>query len=185
MNYEISGEDAAMKSQDILVVLKILSKQIISQKWSQRELASELGISIGEVNASLKRSQKSGFLDSELQPVKYAIKEFLLHGFKYCFPAEMGQPTRGIKTAHAAPFVADNFVSQELPPVWPSPEGEDRGFEFKPLYKSVPFAVKTDPQLYRFLALLDILRSGRKREVNMAKDWLVGEIYQSSELKSA
>ena len=169
-----------MKAQDILVVLKLLSKLIANQSWNQRELADELGISIGEINASLKRNQKSGFLDAELIPVKYAIKEFLLHGFKYCFPAELGQPTRGIKTAYAAPFIAEQFASQELPPVWPDPEGDERGIEFKALYKSVPFAIKKDQQLYRFLVLLDILRSGRKREINFAKDMLKNEIDQTS-----
>ena len=169
-----------MKAQDILVVLKLLSRLISSQSWSQRELADELGISVGEINASLKRNKKSGFLDAELMPVKYAIKEFLLHGFKYCFPAEIGQPTRGIKTAHAAPFIADQFASQELPPVWPDPDGNERGIEFKPLYKSVPFAIKNDPQLYRFLVLLDILRSGRKREINLAQELLKNEIEKKS-----
>ncbi len=167
-----------MKPQDILLVLKVLSKYISKESWSQRELADELGISIGEINAGLKRNQKSGFLDSELLPVKYAIKEFLLHGFKYCFPPEMGQPTRGIKTAYAAPFLVDQFVSHELPPVWPDSDGEDRGFELKPLYKSVPFAIKSDQRLYRFLALLDVLRSGRKREINIAKEMLIEEIEQ-------
>lgn len=169
-----------MKAQDILVVLKLLSKLISNQSWSQRGLSNELGISVGEINASLKRNQKSGFLDAELMPVKYAIKEFLLHGFKYCFPAEIGQPTRGIKTAYAAPFIAEQFASQELPPVWPDPDGSERGIEFKPLYKSVPFAIKNDPQLYRFLALLDILRSGRKREINIAQELLKNEIEQIS-----
>lgn len=169
-----------MKAQDILVVLKILSKLISSQSWSQRDLSDELGISVGEINASLKRNKKSGFLDAEFVPVKYAIKEFLLHGFKYCFPAEIGQPTRGIKTAYAAPFIADQFASEELPPVWPDPDGKERGIEFKPLYKSVPFAIKNDPQLYRFLVLLDILRSGRKREINLAQELLKNEIEQKS-----
>ena len=165
-----------MKSQDILVILKLLSKQLSNNSWSQRELADELGISLGEINASLKRNQKSGFLDIDLSPVKYAIKEFLLHGFKYCFPAEIGQPTRGIKTAYAAPFIAEQFMSEELPPVWPDPDGEDRGIELKALYKSVPFAVKQDPQLYKFLALLDMIRSGRKREISIAQDLLKDEI---------
>jgi hypothetical protein len=104
----------------------------------------------------------------------------LLHGFKYCFPAEIGQPTRGIKTAYAAPFIAEQFASQELPPVWPDPDGKERGIEFKPLYRSVPHAIKNDPQLYRFLALLDILRSGRKREINFAQELLKNEIEQIS-----
>jgi len=165
-----------MKPQDILILLKILSKSIGKEQWIQQDLSRELGLSVGEVNASLKRNQKSGFLNSEFLPVKYAIKEFLLHGFKYCFPPEMGQPTRGIKTAHAADFISDKFISNDAPPVWPFPEGADKGYEFKPLYKSVPFAVKSDQQLYRYLVLLDILRSGRKREINIAKSMLEDEI---------
>jgi len=172
-----------MKSQDILVVLKVLSKSIANKKWIQRDLANELGLSVGEINASLKRNQKSGFLNPDFLPIKYAIKEFLLHGFKYCFPAEIGQPTRGIKTAHAADFIAKKFISNEIPPVWPDPDGMDKGYEFKPLYKSAPFAAKADPQLYRYLVLLDILRSGRKREVNMAKSILENEIDQTLETK--
>jgi len=119
-----------MKSQDILVVLKILSKAIANKAWIQQDLAKELGLSVGEINASLKRNQKSGFLNSESLPIKYAIKEFLLHGFKYCFPAEIGQPTRGVKTAHAADFIANKLISNEAPPVWPDPDGMDKGYEF-------------------------------------------------------
>ena len=44
----------------------------------------------------------------------------------------------------------------------------------------MPFAIKNDPQLYRFLALLDILRSGRKREINLAQELLKNEIEQKS-----
>ncbi len=165
-----------MKSQDILVILKILSNFILEVKWSQRALAKELQLSLGEINGCLKRLQKSGLLSSELKPIKYAIKEFLVHGFKYCFPAEMGQPTRGIKTAHAAEFLDNQFVYQDLPPVWPAPEGKVKGYEFKPIYKTVPFSVKSDQQLYRYLVYLDILRSGRKREISLAIELLTNEI---------
>lgn len=33
----------------------------------------------------------------------------------------------------------------------------------------VPFAMKKNQQLYRFLVLLDILYSGRKRKINFAE----------------
>ncbi|MBF0266227.1 MAG: winged helix-turn-helix transcriptional regulator [Gammaproteobacteria bacterium] len=173
-----------MKPQDILVILKIVSKSIIDAKWSQRDLANELNLSLGEVNGCLKRLQKSGFLSAEFKPVKYAIKEFLIYGFKYCFPAEMGQPTRGIKTAHAAEFLDKEFVYQDLPPVWPDSEGKDKGYEFKPIYKTIPFAIKSDQQLYRLLVYLDILRSGRVREINLAKERLKIEIDQNVEKNS-
>ncbi|MDT8445205.1 MAG: hypothetical protein RQ722_12995, partial [Desulfuromonadales bacterium] len=53
-------------------------------------------------------------------------------------------------------------------PVWPHPEGEVRGYEFSPLYKSVPDAALMDKELYAILALLDAIRDGRARERELA-----------------
>jgi hypothetical protein len=52
----------------------------------------------------------------------------------------------------------------EAPPVWPDPLGQVRGYEFCPLYSSVPYACKVDPKLYELLALVDAIRDGRARE---------------------
>jgi hypothetical protein len=56
----------------------------------------------------------------------------------------------------------------EPPPVWPDPEGQMRGFEFSPLYSSVPLACRIDPKLYELLALVDAIRDGRARERKIA-----------------
>jgi len=71
-------------------------------------------------------SSTSGTIDPLV--IRAALKEFLLHGAKYAFPATLGSPTRGIPTAYAAPPLA-TLVSQpnELPPVWPDAEGNQRG----------------------------------------------------------
>ena len=163
-----------LKPQDIIIVMKILAKS--EEPWSQGGLAIELGMSASEVNGSIKRSVLSGLLskkDKKVKVVKKAIEEFLVHGLKYVFPVERGEPTRGIAAAYAAPVFAGEFVlGDDLPPVWPHAEGEQKGFELKPLYKCVPFAVRNDPVLYDYLAIVDTLRSGRAREVAIAKKLL-------------
>ena len=164
-----------LKPQDIVIVLKILARG--NESWSQGGLAVELGMSASEVNAGIKRAIASKLLrkhDQKVIPVKSAIEEFLIHGLKYVFPVERGEPTRGLPTAHAAPVFKDKFVESknDLPPVWPDAEGDAKGYEMKPLYKSVPVAVKQDNVLYDYLAIIDVLRSGRTREVNVAKNML-------------
>ena len=56
----------------------------------------------------------------------------------------------------------------ELPPVWPDAEGNQRGVTFHPLYPTVPFAARKDRVLYEFLALFDALRGGAARERQLA-----------------
>ena len=52
--------------------------------------------------------------------------------------------------------------------MWPHPEGEVRGYEFSPLYKSAPAAAMKDKDLYAMLSLLDAIRDGRARERELA-----------------
>jgi hypothetical protein len=64
-------------------------------------------------------------------------------------------------TSYAAPPLSRVLTrADEAPPVWPDEEGEVRGYEFSPLYKSVPFAARRDPRLYELLALVDAIRGG-------------------------
>ena len=163
-----------LKSQDIVLIMKILAKG--QQEWAQGSLAQEIGMSASEVNAGIKRSSLSGLLrkkGNKVVPVKKAIEEFLIHGLKYIFPVERGEPTRGIPTSFASPFFKDEFIQDsELPPVWPDANGEVKGYALKPLYKCVPYAVQQDQLLYQYLSIIDALRSGRAREVSAAKKLL-------------
>jgi hypothetical protein len=56
----------------------------------------------------------------------------------------------------------------EPPPVWPDPQGQVRGYEFSPLFSSVPHTCKADSKLYELLALVDAIRDGRARERQIA-----------------
>ena len=111
----------------------------------------------------------SGLLDSEKKkPHNSSLLEFLIHGLKYVFPAEVGSIHRGIPTAHSYGESSKKMVSDQSY-IWPSEEGTVRGISVSPLYETVPFAVAKDEKLYRLLALIDSLRIGRVREQNFAK----------------
>lgn len=156
-----------LKPQDLIVLLKLLVL------GDQRRSFAELSMSASEVHGSVGRAREARLLllaTGELQVAKASLREFLLHGAKYAFPATVGAPTRGVPTAYAAPPLHDQIVqpNTELPPVWPTADGERRGIAFYPLYPSVPQAARKDPSLYETLALFDALRAGAARERNLA-----------------
>jgi hypothetical protein len=164
------NSQTVLKPQDLVVLLKLLL--LGDQRRSFAVLAAELSMSASEVHGSVKRAIAARLayqVDSQLRVSKAALKEFVLHGAKYAFPATFGVPTRGMPTAYAAPPLSAVIVhsSTEMP-VWPSPDGEERGISFYPLYPTVPQAARKDPLLYETLALFDALRGGAARERNIA-----------------
>ena len=72
-------------------------------------------------------------------------------------------------TGYVGPVLSPFFLpTEDLPPVWPDPEGKVRGQSFSPLYKSVPQAAREDEKLYELLTLVDAVRGGRVRERQLA-----------------
>ncbi|WP_213286841.1 hypothetical protein [Bradyrhizobium sp. sGM-13] len=181
-----------MKSQDIVVLLKLVSLQEEEEKgsgalqwsfpseapYSVRGLESLLGISKTEINASIKRSVSTGLAIKDRdsgrpKPNRRNLHSFIVHGLKFVFPAKPGAMTRGIPTAFAAPMLKGQLVSGgEYIYVWPAAEGRDMGQSVQPLFKSVPEAVQRDERLYEYLALVDAIRLGNQREVGLAGDRL-------------
>lgn len=159
-----------LKPQDIVIILKLVAKLAHNLPWNFASLAKELYMSSSEVHAGFKRAVKSQLINPQTrEPSLSAVEEFIVHGLRYVFPAEHGEITRGLPTAHAATPLKDNLVEDsDLPPVWPFATGTTRGQSYKPLYKSVPQAVESDPVLYELLALVDAIRGGRARERNLA-----------------
>jgi hypothetical protein len=161
-----------LKPQDVVVAVK-LAGQGKRQRPSFAKIAADLKMSASEVHAAVKRCHAARLLGpDELadRPNLAALEEFLLHGVKYAFPAERGQPTRGILTGYAAPPLSKLIVAgDDLPPVWPYADGSARGISFEPLYRTVPFAALNDQFLYECLALVDAIRDGRVREKQIAE----------------
>ena len=140
------------------------------------QLDRELAMSTSEVHASVKRAQSAKLIHGpELQnrPNLAALEEFLVHGLKYAFPAERGEFTRGVPTSYAAEPLRDVIGQGNEPvPVWPWPQGKERGVAFEPLYRTAPGAALRDPLFYEYLALVDALRDGRVRERKCAEQEL-------------
>lgn len=159
-----------MKSQDLVVALKFVAS---GQAKSFADLGASLGISASEAHAAVRRLVEARLWDSDSKRVnRQALLGFLVHGAPYAFPAALKEATRGVATGWGAPVFQGKIVSNELPPVWPDPQGEVRGQAVKPLYPSVVHAAKLDPQLYDLLALVDALRLGRARERKIAEQEL-------------
>ncbi len=138
------------------------------------QIGVDLSISASEIHAALKRLVLSGLVSQQSdghRPLLNAVEEFLVHGVRYAFPAKRGEVTRGLPTSYAAPPLK-NFVvaGPDWPPVWPFPEGTERGVSLDPLYKTVPRAASRDSELYEWLVLIDGLRDGRGRERKFAAE---------------
>ncbi|MDD5556548.1 MAG: hypothetical protein PHN82_04765 [bacterium] len=159
-----------MKPQDVLVTLKLLAS---GWPGSYAAMGKQIGLSASETHAALRRARQAGLIHPKDNiPNKSAVSEFLLHGLRYVFPGHRGPKTRGMPTIHAAPPLVAEFrlssSSDEDVPVWPDPEGEQPGYEFEPLCRSVPLAARNDAGLYEWLVLADALRGGRARERELA-----------------
>jgi DNA-binding Lrp family transcriptional regulator len=164
-----------MRPQDVLVVLKLASENGWDDSYAA--LAEELGLSASEVHSSIRRLIEARLLEPEGKKVRpMALRNFLVHGVPYVFPARSREVTRGMPTGWAAPVMAGSVVSEgQLPPVWPDPEGDVQGVSVRPLYSSVAKAARKDSKLYALLAIVDALRLGRARERAMAENRL-GEL---------
>jgi hypothetical protein len=178
-----------MKSQDIVVLLKLVSLQEDDlpsdagqprgdDAYSVRNLEALLAISKTEISASINRSLSSGLLGRDREsgrpkPNRRNLHNFIVHGLKFAFPAKPGAMTRGLPTAFAAPMLQGQLISGgEYIYVWPFAEGRAMGQSVKPLFKNVPEAVLNDERLYEYLALVDAIRLGNQREANLAAERL-------------
>ena len=207
---EDSGSRAPMKSQDLLVLFKLVSLERLqlgppaesraefgipddwrgwaadpaakapvagpaaSDLFSVRALEESTGISKSEVSGALRRCMEVGLARAERgsglpRANTRALLGFVVHGVKYVFPVRPGPLVRGIPTAHAAPVLAEQlFSAGEHIHVWEDAHGTVQGQRVDPLYKSVPYAVRRDADLYAMLALVDSIRLGQEREAALA-----------------
>jgi len=148
------------------------------ESYSVRALQASLGISKTEVASALKRCQQIGLLrldpSTQLPRVNSkALLGFIEHGLRYVFPVKPAELVRGIPTSFSAPVLQGKLMSGgDLIHVWPDAYGTRKGQSITPLFKTVPGAVKKDPRLYEYLALIDAVRLGNAREANLANQLL-------------
>jgi len=156
-----------MRPQDIVVLLKQISFR--DKKWTFAEIAHALQISETEVSFAMERNKLAGLVNPAKNKVnKLALREFLIYGIKYAFPPQVGHSARGIATAHSAPPINQYIAEGNEFYVWSYYKGTKRGNTLVPLYDKIPKIVGNQPDLYELLTIVDTLRIGKKREVEIA-----------------
>jgi hypothetical protein len=174
-----------LRPLDIVVMLKLSLES--GERPPFLQLANELRLYPSEVYSSVKRARASHLVQGpELgdRLNRSSLLEFLVHGIRYAFPAEIGPPTRGVPTSYAAPPLSKAIADAgDLPPVWPFPDGKVRGYSFVPLHKNVPKAALADERLYELLALVDAVRNGRARERKLASHELTRRLETSTDAR--
>lgn len=171
-----------LKPQDCAILAKLVAH--LEESLSQRQLSEELGISLAEVNAGIKRLREAGLVrksekSKAVIPIFHAAKEFIVHGMKYLFPGKLGSLTRGMPTAVGSPIFKDKIMLGNEPiPVWPDAEGEGKGLALEPIHPAIPKALRRhpDPKFYELLTLIDVFRQGRAREREIAKQLIAEKL---------
>jgi len=158
-----------LKPQDIYVALKLVVLK--NEPCPMQRIGESLGMSASRVHDAIHRLIKANLIrkGDGYKPVPANLKEFIVHGIRFAFVPDIGEPSRGMPTGSFAPPLDKKFVeSNELPYVWPDSEGEVRGVSFSPLHKSAPKAARKDHAFYELLTMVDAIRGGRARERKMA-----------------
>ena len=156
-----------MRPHDIVILLKMLT--LSNKNLTFSEIAQALQISESEVSYAMERNAIAGLVSTDKKRVnKLALRDFLICGLKYVFPPQPGSSTRGIATAHSAPPVNRRIVEGGENYVWKYYKGTRRGNSIVPLYDKIPKIVENQPELYGLLTILDTLRIGKKREIEIA-----------------
>lgn len=170
-----------MRPQDIPILLKIICFQ--RDDWQILDLSRELFISQSEVSESLNRSYLGDLIDFNKRKVKRrSLLEFIQYGLHHVFPQQPGAMVNGIPTAHSHPFMQSKFES-DMKYVWADPKANERGLLIEPFYPKQVEAVKLDDKLYKLLALADVIRVGRVREMKVAIKELSANILNESSNK--
>lgn len=159
-----------IRPQDLIILLQIIN--VKDEYWLAKDIAQQLHLSASFVSESLERSIFSGLLSENKKRVnRKALYELLIYGLKYIFPVKPQALVKGIATAHSYSEFKNEF-SSNIEYVWKSDDGDIIGQEIEPLYEKQVIAAQNDVQLYKNLALIDLIRTGNKREISFAENEL-------------
>jgi len=166
----VSAKQLVLKPQDFVVALKLAVNA--QREFRLIDLSRELRMALSAVHGSIERCERARLISrsaGSIRAVRFAVKEFAIHGVKYAFPGVLGTHSRGIPTAIAGPTLRRHFDDADsLAPVWPDPAGSAFGPSLSPLHPSVPAACELDDRLFDVMTLLDALRVGAARERELA-----------------
>jgi hypothetical protein len=170
----------SLRPFDVAVALRLL----LVPEDRYEPLAEALVTSTSAVHRSVARLQLAGLCRPASRTiVRPALREFLLQGVRYVFPAVHGPERTGLPTAWAHPDVAPLFADGESARalVWPSDKADVRGESLVPLFANLPAVAARDPRLHHLLAMVDAVRAGGTRERRVVGDALSERIQSLTE----
>jgi len=104
MSKTISNPQTVLRPQDVVVLLRLSLDAGSVPTYAA--LAEELKLTASEIHAGIDRAMTAQLArkDESGKPVLLleALRLFVQHGVRYCFPATHGPMGRGMPTAHAA-----------------------------------------------------------------------------------
>ena len=164
----------SLKPQDVFVAcqLAIAGRTNATHEW----LGKTLHLSPSTVYEALKRCRHSKLVTGSehgIQVVPQRLFEFLVHAVPVIYYPRRVAPVRGIPTASFSPAFRDRFTkSGDLVTVWPYSKGKEMGEGLLPIYPSIPIACSQNAELYQMMSTIEILRSGKTREIAVATTYL-------------
>ena len=164
-----------LKPQDTVLALKYWALGKAGQQLSVRDLAESIGVSASEVSKSAKRLVAARLLierEGRLYPEANALYEWLAFGVRYAYPVQQVGYGRGLACAWNCPLIVSDIVPPSPAFVWAASGGKTEGVFIEPIYESVPLGASKDEMLYHILALVDVIRLGKPRELAIARPLL-------------
>ncbi|MFN3237008.1 MAG: hypothetical protein ACE37D_08100 [Pseudomonadales bacterium] len=169
-----------LKPHDTVVALKYgclalqASEAASVEKTSIRSLANSLGLSPGEVSKSNKRLLRAKLIAPSEGPLEFNtvcqnMREWLCFGIQYAVLIESRGLGTGVVTGWSNPEVKSEMLARDIPQVWLYPGGSDYGEGISPLYPNAPAAANSDRNLHQILSLIDAIRTGKPRELEIAR----------------
>ena len=161
-----------LKPQDSVIALKYWSLVKDGIDLSVREIADQIGISAGEVSKGTKRLIGARLLverDRKIFAESGALFEWLGYGVRYAYPAESIGYGRGMPTSWNSPMVHSEVSPPSPPIVWPVPSGDVEGMQINPIHDSVALACSNDKRVYHAFSLIEAIRMGKPRELEIAR----------------
>ena len=156
-----------LQPQDLVLAIYIVTND---DAWTFQSVSQVLGISPSQVHAAWKRLVAAKLADSEFKRViKKNLLEFLCHGAKYCFPAQLEGQGVGMPTSHSHSRIRQLLVGGDGEIyIWPDAQGKSKGIVLLPVHKSALQLAKSNKNAYAILAAVDLLRTGKPREQEAA-----------------
>ena len=163
-----------LRPQDVIIAIGLL-------RWGkeipQKDLASKLLLSPAEIVKSLKRLEKSHLIDSSKKVDKTALLNFIKHGLRIAFPAQIGPMKKGIKTSLSHLGLQKQLKQKpEYAYVWETETGKHLGQSVTPLYPGLELLAKSDRDFYEILSSLEVVRLEDNKTSSKAVKYLSGTL---------